>query len=107
MYIHIHIYIYIHVCIYGWLSKLWSLFWVLVKIRHLFLGYPKRDPNFDNYPYIYIYIYLCIYLFTYLCIYVFMYLFVYGHKVWVRASGVQGLGFRLSGLGCWYVCRKA
>ena len=29
---------------YGWLSKLGSLFGVYV-------GYPKRDPNFDNHPY--------------------------------------------------------
>ena len=25
-------------------------FRVLLIIRHLLLGYPKRDPNFDNYP---------------------------------------------------------
>ena len=28
-------------------------FWVLIIIRHLiFIGYPKRDFNFDNYPYV-------------------------------------------------------
>ena len=27
-------------------------FWVPIIIRHLYLGYPKRDPNFDNHPYI-------------------------------------------------------
>ena len=79
----------------GGCQKYGPFFGVLVKIRHLFLGYPKRDPNFDNYPYTYIHIHIYIYLFIYLCIYVFMYLFVYGHKVWVRASGVQGLGFRV------------
>ena len=26
-------------------------FWVPIKVRHLYLGYPKRDLNFDNYPY--------------------------------------------------------
>ena len=25
-------------------------FWVLNIVRHLFLGYPKRDHNFDNHP---------------------------------------------------------
>ena len=26
-------------------------FWVPIIIRHLYyLGYPKRDPNFDNHP---------------------------------------------------------
>ena len=38
--------------VYGWLSKLWSLFWVLSSIRHLVLGDPKGDPNFDNSPYV-------------------------------------------------------
>ena len=35
---------------YGWLS-LWSLFGSLLKYGTYYLGYPKRDPNFDNYPY--------------------------------------------------------
>ena len=26
-------------------------FWVLNLIRHLIFRVPKRDPNFDNYPY--------------------------------------------------------
>ena len=34
------------VLLYGWLSKLWSLFGFLISY-----GYPKRDPNFDNHPY--------------------------------------------------------
>ena len=25
-------------------------FWVLIIVRHLIFRYPKRDPNFDNYP---------------------------------------------------------
>ena len=37
--------------IYGWLSKLWSLFGSLIYYGTYYLGYPKRDPNFDNYPY--------------------------------------------------------
>ena len=28
----------------GWLSKLWSLFGVPVKIRHLLFGVPKKGP---------------------------------------------------------------
>ena len=32
--------------LYGWLSKLWSLFG-----SFLCLGYPKRDHKFDNHPY--------------------------------------------------------
>ena len=43
--------------IYGWLSKLWSLFGSLKKYGTYYLGYPKRDHNFDNHPSIYIYIY--------------------------------------------------
>ena len=27
-------------------------FWVLNIIRHLIFKVPKRDPNFDNHPYI-------------------------------------------------------
>ena len=34
-------------------------FWFLNIIRHLICRVPKGDPNFDNHPYIYIYI--CIY----------------------------------------------
>ena len=34
----------------GWLSKLWSLLGSLVKYGTYYLGYPKRDFNFDNYP---------------------------------------------------------
>ena len=26
--------------------------WVRNIIRHFYLGYPKRDPNFDNHPYV-------------------------------------------------------
>ena len=34
---------------FGWLSKLWSLFGSLIYYGTYYLGYPKRDPNFDNY----------------------------------------------------------
>ena len=30
--------------LYGWLSKLWSLFGVLVIIRHLMFRVPKKGP---------------------------------------------------------------
>ena len=33
----------------GWLSKLWSPLWY----GTYYLGYPKRDPNFDNHPKVY------------------------------------------------------
>ena len=34
-------------------------FWVPIIIRpRIFRGYPKRDHNFDNHPYIYIYVYI-------------------------------------------------
>ena len=38
--------------LYGWLSKLWSLFGSLIYCTYYF-GYTKRDPNFDNHPYKY------------------------------------------------------
>ena len=34
----------------GLLSKLWSLFGSLLLYGTYYLGYPKRDHNFDNYP---------------------------------------------------------
>ena len=34
----------------GWLSKLWSLFWVPIIIRQLIFRVPKKDHNFDNHP---------------------------------------------------------
>ena len=33
--------------LYGWLSKLWSLF----GYGTYYLGYPEIDLNFKNYPY--------------------------------------------------------
>ena len=36
---------------FGWLSKLWSAFGSLIYYGTYYLGYPKRDPNFDNYPF--------------------------------------------------------
>ena len=36
--------------LYGWLSKLWSLFGSLLKYGTEYLGYLERDPNFDNHP---------------------------------------------------------
>ena len=36
--------------VYGWLSKLWSLFGSLLEYGTYYLGYPKKDPNFHNYP---------------------------------------------------------
>ena len=38
---------------YGWLSKLWSLLGSLLSYGTYYFGYPKRDHNFDNYPYMY------------------------------------------------------
>ena len=35
---------------YGWLSKLWSLFGPLLSYGTYYLGYPKRDLDFDNCP---------------------------------------------------------
>ena len=32
--------------LYGWLSKLWSLFWVPIIIRHLILRVPQKGPVF-------------------------------------------------------------
>ena len=29
---------------YGWLSKLWSLFWIPVIVRHLILRVPEKGP---------------------------------------------------------------
>ena len=37
--------------VYGWLSKLGSLFGSLLLYGTYYLGYPTRDPNFDNHPY--------------------------------------------------------
>ena len=34
----------------GSCHKLWSLFGSLVQYGTYYLGYPKRDPNFDNQP---------------------------------------------------------
>ena len=31
--------------------KIMVPFWVPIIIRHLLFRYPKRDLNFDNYPY--------------------------------------------------------
>ena len=43
---------YIGLIVYGWLSKLWSLFGSLIIIWHLiFKGTQKRDHRFDNHPY--------------------------------------------------------
>ena len=38
---------------YGWLSKLWSHFGSLLSYgtEYEYLGYPKRDPNFDNHSF--------------------------------------------------------
>ena len=37
--------------VYRWVVvKIMVPLWVPLIIRHLLLGYPKRDPNFDNYP---------------------------------------------------------
>ena len=33
--------------------KIRVLFWVPIIIRHRLFRDPKRDPNFDNYPYTY------------------------------------------------------
>ena len=50
-----------NICMYvyidGWLSKLWSLFGSLIWYGTYYLRYPKRDPDFDTSPCIYIYIY--------------------------------------------------
>ena len=35
----------------GPVVKIMVPFWVPIIIRHHYLGYPKRDHNFDNYPY--------------------------------------------------------
>ena len=34
----------------GWLPKLWSLFGSLLQYGTYYLGYTKRELNFDNYP---------------------------------------------------------
>ena len=34
----------------GWLSKLCSLVGSLLQYGTYYLGYPKRDFNFENYP---------------------------------------------------------
>ena len=35
----------------GWLSKLWPLFgFLLLEFGTYYVGYPKREPNFDNHP---------------------------------------------------------
>ena len=34
---------------YGWLSTLWPFFGSLLECGTSYLGYPKRDHNFDNY----------------------------------------------------------
>ena len=36
---------------HGWLSKLWSLLGPYYNTALIYLGYPKRDHNFDNQPY--------------------------------------------------------
>ena len=35
---------------HGWLSKEWFLFCIPMIVRHLILGYPKRDHSFDSHP---------------------------------------------------------
>ena len=38
--------------LYGWLSKLWSLFGSPLQYGTKYLGYPKTDHTFDNHPYV-------------------------------------------------------
>ena len=38
--------------LYGWLSKLWSLFGTLNIRCRIIKRDPKRDHNFDNHPYV-------------------------------------------------------
>ena len=51
------IYVYIYICsygVYGWLSKLWSLFLGTLNIRcRNIMKDPKREPNIDNHPFSY------------------------------------------------------
>ena len=49
----------------------------LIQYSTYYLGYPKRDLNFDNHPYIYIYIYICMYVCMYACMYVCMIVHIY------------------------------
>ena len=46
-------YVYTYTHIYGWLSRWWSVFGSLIYYGTYYSGYPKKDPNFDNYPYVY------------------------------------------------------
>ena len=43
---------------YGWLSKLWSFLGYPKYLGPYYNRNPKRDHNFDNHPYIYIYTYI-------------------------------------------------
>ena len=49
--IYIYNYIYIYKYIFGWLSKLWSLFGYPKYEVPYYNRDPKRDQNFDNHPY--------------------------------------------------------
>ena len=42
----------LHLFVFGWLSKLWSLFGSLLYYGTYYLGSPKRDHNFDIHPFI-------------------------------------------------------
>ena len=44
--------------LYGWFSKIWSLFGYPTYEVPYYNTDPKRDHNFENHPYMYIYIYI-------------------------------------------------
>ena len=75
---------------YGWISKLWSLFWGTLNIRgRIIIGTQKGTHNFDNHPYIHMGI--CIlYVYTYVSISLSLSFSVF--LCLSRFKGVLGLG---------------
>ena len=77
--------IYIYIYIYMGGCQNYGPFLGLNIIRTQYLGYPKRDHNFDNYPYIYIcYLHTCMYAHVYLIVYIHYILY---HRTEFRVRG--------------------
>ena len=54
----------------------------LLQYGTYYLGYPKRDSDFDNYPYVYVYLY----------IYIYVHFYRYIHVCYPTQRGYLGLG---------------